>query len=245
MEDYHNSAPHQNSESARAARPFATEEAKFAFYRRRDHSNIEALQNYVIGEIARRALLEFMKANPEAEKPPDFTMPPNVRHLVSALQGAHGGGQQPFEGFVRDYLTIGAQLQFTGKEDTVRARVRDWVNALDEWQYLVGVQLFVICKGGAFVFDERGKQKFYADSTTPVRTKTKFIDYLKPCVDEGVQRARFSEQWRGDEGKGIKPHPGLALRAQVAAVIESLPKLGSREEAGTEEKTHTKQPVVE
>jgi len=222
-----------------------TDQERFAFYRRRDHSNIEALQNFVIGEIARRAALEYMKANPEAEKPPDFTMPPNVRHLVSALQGAHGGGQQPFEEFERDYLTIGAQLQFTGQEATVRARVRDWVDALDEWQYAVGVQLFVICKGGALVFDERGKQKLYADSAIPVRTKTKFIDYLKPRVDEGVQRARFSEQWRGDAVKGIKPHPGLALVAQVAAVIESLPQLGSREESGTEKKTRTKQPVVE
>ncbi len=219
-------------------------EEEYARWRRRDHANIEAMQNLVIGEIARAALLDFMRANPEAETTPDFTMPASVRHLISALQGAHGGGQQPFEEFERDYLTVGAQLQFAGKDATIRARVRDWIDALDEWQYLGGVQLFVIRKGGELVYDERGKQKFFPDGA-PVRTKTKFIDYLKPRVDEGVQRARFSEQWRGDEAKGIKPHPGLALAAQVNEVIKNLPKLGSREESGAEKKTSSKQPVAE
>jgi len=230
--------------SAQPSPKWKDKNEEFAFYRRRDHSNIEALQNLVIGEIARTALLESMKSNPEAENTPDFTMPPSVRHLVSALQGAHGGGRQLFEEFERDYLTIGAQLQFTGKDATIRARVRDWINALDEWQYLVGVQLFVIRKGGDLVYDERGKQKFYPDGT-PERTKTKFIDYLKPRVDEGVQRARFSEQWRGDEEKGIKPHPGLALAEQIEGVIKNLPKLGSREESGTERKTSSTQPATE
>ena len=101
--------------SAQPSPKWKDKNEEFAFYRRRDHSNIEALQNLVIGEIARTALLESMKSNPEAENTPDFTMPPSVRHLVSALQGAHGGGRQLFEEFERDYLTIGAQLQFTGK----------------------------------------------------------------------------------------------------------------------------------
>jgi hypothetical protein len=219
---------------------------EFAFYRRRDHSNIEALQNLAIAEIAQRALLKFMKENPDADpdKLPNFEMLPNVRHLVSALQGAHGGGMMPYEEVERNYLCVGAQLQFSGNEGAIRARVRNWINALDDWQFLVGFQLFVIRKGGQIVYGNDGNP-LLNDDGSPVREGTKFIDYLKPHVDEGVQRARFSEQWRGDSAKNIKPHPGLALEAQVDSVIENLPTLESREESGAEKPSINKQPVHE
>ncbi len=216
----------------------------YAFHRRRGHANIEAMQNFVIAKIAGQALQKFIEANPTVELPPDFTMPTNVRHLISALQGTHGGGIVAYEEFERSYLTIGEQLQFTGTDNAIKSRVRDWIDALDEWQFLVGVQLFVIRKGGALVYDEQGKQKFYPDGTA-MRQKTKFIDYLKPPADEGVQRARVSEQWCGNEEKGIKPHPGLALAAQAETVIKDLPQLGSRKESGAEKPPSVPQPMTE
>lgn len=66
---------------------------EFARWRRRDHANIEAVQNLVIAQIAEETGVE---------------MPPNVRHLISALQGSHGGGEVAYEEFSRDYLTIAA-----------------------------------------------------------------------------------------------------------------------------------------
>jgi hypothetical protein len=219
-----------------------SKDEEYAYYRRRDHANIEGLQNLVVAEIAHRAQIAWMVKNPDAEKINDFTMPANVRSLISALQGTHGGGKVPFEEFSRNYLTLGSQLQFTGTDTAIRARVRDWINALDDWQYLVGVQLFVIDKGGKPVYDDKGKQKFNDDGS-PVRTSTRLIDYLKPRVDSGVQRARFSEQWKGNDANGIKAHPGLALAAQVDAVIKELPKLGTRAESGTEKEPVGKQLV--
>ena len=119
--------------SAQPKPTWATSDEKYAFFRRRDHSNLDAMQNLVVSRIAQEKGIE---------------MPPNVRHLISALQGAHGGGLVPYEEFERDYLTIGRQLQFTGTEDAIRARVRRWLDDLDEWQFNVGYQLFVIVKGG-------------------------------------------------------------------------------------------------
>lgn len=196
---------------------------KRAFYRRRDHDNIEAMQNHVIAEIARRAAAPYN----DQEQPPRFEMPTNVRHLISAIQGAHGGGQVPFEEFERDYLSIGKQLQFTGSEDAIRSRVRDWIDALEEWQFAVGYELFTISKGGQIIG--------YRADGAPIRQKTRFIDHLEPHADEGVQRARFSEKW--------KEHPGRAIEDQVESVIKKLPRLGTRKESGKEKKQGAPMPV--
>ncbi len=186
---------------------------EYAFYRRRDHANIEAMQNIVIARLAERSGTE---------------MPPNVRHLLSAIQGAHGGGQVPFEEFSRDYLSIGRQLQFTGNDDAIRQRVRRWVDELDAWQFTVGYQLLVIHRGGQVIGTR--------PDGSAIRKKTAFIDYLKPHADAGVQRAQKSDQWRGNKDEGIKPHPGKALEAQADSVIAELPKLGTPEESGRKEK---------
>jgi hypothetical protein len=223
---------------------FQNKQDEWAFYRRRDHSNLEAEQNLTIAEIARRAAAKYRQENPDVENPPTFEMPPNVRHLISALQGVYDSGVKPFEEYARDYLTIGKQLQFTGSESTIRARVRDWVDALDDWQYLVGVQLFVIRKGGKQVYSADGTPQFYPNNA-PVREATRFIDYLKPRADEGVQRARLSELWNGDAAKGIKKSHGLALEAQVDSVIQMLPTFGSRAEAGAEKRPRQSQPASE
>jgi hypothetical protein len=216
--------------------PSADKEAAFARYRRRDHANFEALQNLVIAEISRRAYDKYKTENPDDENPPGFEMPTNVRHLISALQGAHGGGKVPYEEFERDYLTIGAQLQFRGNSAAIRSRVRSWVKALDDWQFSVGVELLHIVPGGEFVYGPDGKPLTYPDGA-PVRTKTKVIDYLKPKSDEGVQRARFTPLW--------KENPGRALEAQAGSVVGDLPALGTREESGKEKKPSTPQSVDE
>ncbi len=174
---------------------------EYARWRRRDHANIEAMQNLVIARIAEESGVE---------------MPPNARHLISALQGAHGGGQVAFEEFERDYLTIGKQLQFTGTDEAIRSRVRDWLKALDTWQYAGARRLFTIKPGGQVIG--------YRPDGSPIRKKTTFIDHLKPKADEAVQRARRDSQW--------KQHPGKALDAQVAWLQSELPALGIKEESG-------------
>jgi hypothetical protein len=188
-----------------------------ARYRRRDHANIEAMINLVIAEIASQTAAAYETDNPYDEHPPDFTMPPKVRHLISALQSAHGGGALPFEEFTRDYLTIGAQLQFTGTDSAIRARVRNWVDTLIAWQLLVGYDLLSVVKGGKIIGHE-------ADGT-PIRKGSTFIDNLKPHCDDGVMRARDSDLWRGNEALDTKAHPGRALAAQVASVVKALPRI--------------------
>ncbi len=112
---------------------------RYAQHRRRNHANIEAMENHVIADIVRLAAEAFMAANPGddrtlAEIMAEFEMPPRVRHLISALQGSHGGGLVPFEEFSRDYLTIGRQLQYAGTDDAIRSRVRRSIDELQEWQ---------------------------------------------------------------------------------------------------------------
>ncbi|MDQ3742881.1 MAG: hypothetical protein M3444_00575 [Acidobacteriota bacterium] len=72
----------------------ADKSADFARFRRRDHANIESLQNLVIAEISR---LASERERVGDEEPPVYSMPASVRHLISALQGSHGGGAVPFE----------------------------------------------------------------------------------------------------------------------------------------------------
>jgi hypothetical protein len=221
-----------------AAQAYKNDKAEeYARWRRRDHANFEAMQNLVIGEIARQALQKFIEANPTVELPPNFTMPTNVRHLISALQGAHGGGEVAYEPFERSYLSIGAQLQFTGTADAIEARVRRWVNDLLSWQDGVLVELFSVVKGGQIIGSK--------PDGTPIRQKTRIIDNLKPKADEAVQRARASEQWKGNPAKGIKPHPGLALAAQVEWLKKELPKLKPKAEENAAPQTHTPQPPGE
>ncbi|MBA3765729.1 MAG: bifunctional DNA primase/polymerase [Acidobacteria bacterium] len=205
---------------------------RYAQHRRRNHANIEAMENHVIADIVRLAAEAFMAANPGddrtlAEIMAEFEMPPRVRHLISALQGSHGGGLVPFEEFSRDYLTIGRQLQYAGTDDAIRSRVRRSIDELQEWQYKVSVQLFVIVKGGQVI----GRQP----NGDPIRKSTSFIDYLKPHSDEGAMRARASSEWA--------KHPGRALEAQVDSVIKNLPALGTREESGADKKEPALQPV--
>lgn len=207
--------------------PQATE-AKRAMYRRRNHANIEAMQNYIIASIVDRRT--DARTQDEIDARLSFEMPPNVRNLISALQGSHGGGQLRDEEFSRSYLTLGRQLQFTGTEDAVRSRVRAWIDALDEWQYRVGVRLFTITKGGDYVFDGNGKQLFHADGKTPVREATRFIDHLKPVADDHVQLAQQSDLWKG--AAGAKGNPGRAMEAQSLAALSDLPQLGTRAESG-------------
>ncbi len=162
-----------------------------------------------------------MAENPNDDRPLTetiavYAIAARERHLIFALQGPHGGGHVPFEEFSRDYLTIGRQLQYTGTDDAIRSRVRRSINELDEWQYKVGFQLFVVIKGGRVIGNH--------PNGDPIREATSFIDHLKPHSDEGVQRARASSEWA--------KHPGRALEAQVDSVIKNLPTLGTREESG-------------
>jgi hypothetical protein len=201
-----------------------TKAEEYARWRRRDHANIEALQNLVIARISEESGVE---------------MPPNVRHLISALQGAHGGGEVAYEPFTRDYLTIGEQLQFTGTEEAIRARVRRWVDDLLRWQRETSVELFSIVKGGEII----GQR----DDGTPIRKATVVIDNLKPKTDDAVQRARSSELWKGNTQKDIKPHPGKALAAQVEWLKKELPKIKPEPEGdgSGEKKTPAKMPAGE
>lgn len=165
-------------------------EAQRAKWRRANHANIEAMQNLIVSAVAEETGEE---------------MPQKVRLLISAIQGAHGGGQVVNEEFSRSYLALADQLQFTGTDEARRARVRDWINALEEWQRKTYL-LISVTKGGEIVGSDEGGE--------PLRAATKFIDLVKPIADEAVMRARNSALWR--------EHPGKALAAQVAWAVSQL-----------------------
>lgn len=97
----------------------------------------------------------------------------------------------------------------------MRARVRRWIDDLLRWQRETCVELFSVVKGGAII----GQRP----DGTPMRKATVFVDQIKPLADEAVQRARASDLWRGNPQKGIKPHPGKALAAQVEWLRKVLP----------------------
>src|SRR5215204_2741089 len=196
---------------------------EYARWRRRDHDNIEAMQNLVVAQIAEESGVE---------------MPPNVRHLVSALQGSHGGGEVAYEEFSRSYQAIGAQLQFKGTKDAVEQRVRRWIADLLSWQRETQVELFSVVKGGDIIGTR--------PDGSPIRKATTFIDNLLPNTDEAVQRARASDLWRGNPQKGIKPHPGRALEAQVEWLRKELPVIKPEAEGEpAAKKTPTPLPVDE
>jgi putative DNA primase/helicase len=196
---------------------------EFARWRRRDHANIEAMENLMIAFIAETTGAE---------------MPPKVRSVISALQGAHGGGEVAFEEFERDYLSLGNQLHFTGTDEAIRARVRAHLDAYQEWMDAAGYLTHKIKKGGQVVAHDAGG--------SPIRQRTIFIDYLKPYADEAVQRARESERWKGSKEKKIKAHPGLALADQAAwavAQLTCIERPRAPEGDGAATKTHVTVPL--
>jgi hypothetical protein len=199
-------------------------------WRRKNHADIEAMQNLTIALIVQKR--NSLRTQEEIEAKISFEMPTGVRHLISVLQGVHGGGEVPYEQFGRSYQTIGEQMQYTGTKEAVESRVRSRINELEEWQFSVGYQLFVIVKGGDFLYDERGKQRFHADGKTPMRETTQFIDHLKPVADDLAQLARASDLWRSKKC-------GQALQAQTPEALARLPKLGTRAESGAEKKPAT------
>jgi len=162
----------------------------YARYRRRDHANIEAMQNLIIGGIAERTGIE---------------MPPNVRSFISALQGAHGGGRVAFEEFERGLVNIGKQLQFTGNDEAIRKRAGNWKTDLREYQKRVGFELFTIFNGG--------KLKGHAPNGAAIREAGRFIDNLKPYADDAVQRARRSELWKVNPSKAMAAQVTAVLDA--------------------------------
>jgi hypothetical protein len=175
---------------------------EWARWRRRDHDNVEAMQNLIIAEIVEERCIGLS----DTERKP-FEIPAKVRQLISAIQGAHGGGEVINDEFSRGYLGIGRQLHFTGTETAIRSRVRDWINALLLWQDSCGFTLITVKKGGKLI-------EVAADGT-PIREASTFIDHLLPVADELVQLARTSETW--------KKNPGDALLEQVPKALEKLP----------------------
>lgn len=145
---------------------------KYAAQRRRDHANIEAMQNLIIQRITEET---------------DVMMPPKARVLISALQSTHGGGRVPFAPFRRSHLSIAQYLQFTGSDVAREARVRRMLQSLLEYQERVGVELFHVKRGGDLLTAEDGSQ---------THTATEYTDRLKPVADAAVMRARESELWR-------------------------------------------------
>lgn len=180
----------------------------YALYRRRDHANIEAMQNLMLDEIRQRTRCE--------EYPTGIDCPPRVRAFISALQSAHGGGRVINEPFQRKHLTVAAYLQFSGSVEAREARVRRLINSLEAYQNSTGYRLFHITRGGA----PTGEVTRAGDL---VYSATEYVDLLKPIADDAVQRARASEQWRGSET--VKAHPGRALAAQAAWAVDQLPRI--------------------
>lgn len=204
-----------------------TQEEKNAFFRRQHHDTNEAMINLTIAQIEDECLAALPQDLSEKELKKELKhikMPPAVRAFISAVQGSHGGGQVINEEFKRGHLSIGRQLGFTGTDDAICSRVRNRINALEDWQYRTGYRLFTVIPGGAPVF-ENGVQLFHPDKS-PIREKTTYIDHLLPVTDHHVQLARQSALW--------KENPGRAMAAQAISAVKDLPRLGTRAESGAE-----------
>ncbi|HEY0379851.1 MAG TPA: bifunctional DNA primase/polymerase [Pyrinomonadaceae bacterium] len=164
---------------------------KYAVQRRRDHANIEAMQNLVIQRITDET---------------GVMMPPKARVFISALQSTHGGGKVPFAPFRRSHLSIARYLQFTGSDVAREARVRRILQSLLEYQERVGVELFHVKRGGDLLTAEDGSQ---------THTATEYTDRLKPVADAAVMRARESEQWRKNSSAALHDQVDWAMTQLV------------------------------
>jgi hypothetical protein len=172
------------------------------FGRRREHANIEGMQNLIIDAVTR-----------ETTHP----MPPLVRNFMSALQSVHGGGKVANEPFTRSHVRVGTYMQFKGEQAAIEQRMRRLIHRLEGYQGKTGYLFFLVKRGGEPVgIDEQGNTVYSA---------TCYTDFLKPVADAAVQRARASELWKGNEAKRIKPNPGDALAAQVAWALAQLPRV--------------------
>lgn len=160
-----------------------------ASWRRKNHANIESGINLIVSRIAAETGEE---------------MPPKCRLLLSAILGAHGGGEVIGEETERSYLALADQLQFTGTDDARRSRVRAWLNAFEDWQRKTFLLVAVL----------RGGELLGYDGDRPIFSASKFVDLVRPVADEMVMRARASAQWR--------TNPGLALAAQAEWGVRQL-----------------------
>src|SRR5688572_27643997 len=86
--------------------------------RRRDHANIEAMQNLIIDAVTGETT---------------YPMPPLVRNFISALQSSHGGGRVANEPFTRSHVRVASYMQFKGERDAKEQRVRRLINRLEEY----------------------------------------------------------------------------------------------------------------
>jgi len=158
------------------------------FGRRRDHANIEAMQNLIIDAVTR-----------ETTHP----MPPLVRNFISGLQSAHGGGKVANEPFTRSHIRVGTYMQFKGERAAVEQRVRRLIHRLEGYQRKAGYLFFLVRRGGEPVgTDERGNTIYSA---------TCYTDFLKPVADAAVQRARASELWKKNPGDALAAQVHWAL----------------------------------
>lgn len=182
-----------------------------ARWRRRDHADIEAMQNLMLDEIVERA-------NVERDAEDQLTCPAKVRGFISALQSAHGGGQIINEPFMRSHAAIAAYLQFRGSREAKEARVRRLINQLEAFQQATGYLLFHIERGGAPTGEVDGRGN-------PIYTATAYTDFIKPVADDAMMRARESGLYFGDKEKGIKPARPVALASQVEWALDQLPRV--------------------
>ncbi|MDT5270312.1 MAG: hypothetical protein QOH49_2498 [Acidobacteriota bacterium] len=172
------------------------------FYRRRDHANVEAMQNLIVDAVTN-----------ETTHP----MPPLVRNFISALQSSHGGGKVANEPFTRSHIRVASYMQFKGDRATKEQRVRRLINRLEEYKRKTGYLFFLIKRGGEPVgVDERGNTTYSA---------TEYTDFLKPVADVAVQRARASELWKRNPGDALAAQVSRAL-AQLPRVDAQLEEKG-------------------
>jgi hypothetical protein len=176
--------------------------------RRRDHANLEAMQNLILDAIVCKR---------------DVELSPKVRAFISAIQSAHGGGETINEPFQRSHESVAAYLQFIGAKEAKAARVRRLINRLEEFQNKTGYKLLHIKRGGA-------PTGIKNPDGSDVYSSTEYTDHLKPIADVAVMRARDTELWRGNIDKGIRANPGRAMAAQVELAVSQLPSLKSNTE---------------
>jgi hypothetical protein len=158
------------------------------FERRRNHANIEAMQNLIIDAVTRETTHQ---------------MPPLVRNFVSALQSSHGGGKVARDPFTRSHIRVASYMQFKGDRPTKEQRVRRLINRLEDYQSKTGYLFFLVKRGGEPIgTDERG---------TTIYSATSYTDFLKLVADAAAHRARASDLWKANPGDALAAQVAWAL----------------------------------
>lgn len=189
---------------------------KYAFYRRRDHANIEAMTGRILQAIGY----------------------PTKRHrdFICALQSAHGGGKDaevPYTPFRRAHLTLAQFMQIGGTPESQRKAVYREITVLRNFSKQTGILLFHVTPGN----EEESTE--YIDYLTPAAdqamqralslslwktNKTAAIDEAVEWVVAQLPRVEIEEKEKKQQQCNLLPLNQYEL-AQEKRICDTIEKV--------------------